>query len=186
MNRKLLTSTILIVAAGLSSLAYAQKPAPEDGPGWTGLTNPKDVIAAREALMVAIESLMEPIDSIEVEPPKDTTKVTVAAAQVAKLLLALPHLFPPTTNLYDPKAAIPETIALPAIWQSWPNFYQLAAASAAAAQKMSETQGLEALDPAGEALRATCDACHTLYLRRYVPSKVSESDLDFDFDSVLK
>ena len=39
------------------------------------------------------------------------------------MLLAVPLLFPPTTNLYDPKAETPTTIALPAIWQSFPAFY---------------------------------------------------------------
>jgi cytochrome c556 len=188
MKRSLLTCIAVVAANGLSGPAVAQQPsAPSaaDGPGWTGLTNPKDVIAAREALMVAIERLMEPIDSIEVEPPKDPTKVTAAAARISELLLALPHLFPPTTNLYDPKSDMPETLALPAIWESFPNFYQLAAAASAAAKKLSSTSGTEQLDAAGEALRGTCDACHALYLRPYVPSKVNQDDLNFDFDSAL-
>jgi hypothetical protein len=36
------------------------------------------------------------------------------------------------------------------------------------------------------ALRATCDACHAGFLRPYVPAKVEQSDLNFDFDSALK
>jgi cytochrome c556 len=186
MKQNLLRHSVLVAALGLSSLAVAQKPAPGDDPSWTGVTKPKDVIEAREALMVAVESIMEPIDSMEVEPPKDTRKIRLAASQISKIMLALPHLFPPTTNLYDPKAPLPETLALPPIWDSFDNFYQLAEAASAAADKLSQTRGLEALDAAGEALRATCDACHALYLRPYVPSKVSEKDLDFDFDSVLK
>lgn len=188
MKRKLVTHAVLLTALGLSSFAVAQKPAPGDGPGWTGITNPKDVIAAREELMVAVESLMEPIDSLDVRPPQDPKLINLNADKIAKILLALPHLFPPTTNLYDPKAEVPETLALPAIWQSWDNFYQLAGASSAAAKKLSETWGgtPEELDEAGDAIRATCDACHALYLRPFVPSKVSEQDLNFDFDSVLK
>ncbi len=181
---------VLFATICLSGVAYAQKPAATDGPGWTGLTDPKAIIDARESLMVAIERIMEPIDNVEVEPPKDAkdrAKVTSAAARIAELLPALPHLFPPTTNLYDASAKQPETLALPGIWKNWQNFYQLAGAAAAAAERLSQTSGsLEQLDEAGDALRATCDACHALYLRPYVPSKVGEDDLDFDFDSVLK
>jgi cytochrome c556 len=102
------------------------------------------------------------------------------------MLLAVPHLFPPTTNLYDPKAEIPATLALPAIWKDFPTFYKLAGAAADAAKAMSETSGKEPLHAAGARLRASCDACHALYLRPYQPSSVDKSDLDFDFDSVLK
>ena len=188
MKRNFALRILLLTTLGLSGLAIAQKPVPGDGPGWTGITNPKAVITAREELMVAVESLMEPIDSLDVRPPKDPKLINYNADKIAKILLALPHLFPPTTNLYDPKAEQPETLALPAIWQSWDNFYQLAGASSAAAKKLSETWGgtPEELDEAGDAIRATCDACHALYLRPFVPSKVSEQDLNFDFDSVLK
>lgn len=192
MKRNFAPRILLLTTLGLSGLAMAQKPAPGDGPGWTGITNPKAIITAREELMVAVESLMEPIDSLDAEAPKDLPKdlklINYNADKIAKILLSLPHLFPPTTNLYDPKAAQPETLALPAIWQSWDNFYQLAGASAAAAKNLSETWGAtpEQLDEAGDAIRATCDACHALYLRPFVPSKVSEQDLNFDFDSVLK
>ncbi len=184
MRRRL---AILAVAAGaalLSSLAAAQRPALE-GPGWTGLSNPKDIIEAREALMMAIERLMEPIDTLEVEP-EDPAKITTAAMEVAQLLLALPHLFPPTTNLYDPKAAQPETLALPAIWSSFPTFYQLAASAQAAAEKLSNTWDPKRQREGADALRDTCDACHTVYLRPFVESKVGAKDLNFDFDSVFK
>jgi cytochrome c556 len=184
MKRNFAARAVLLAAVGLSSLAVAQKPSPGDDPGWTGLTNPKDVIAAREALMLAVERLMEPIDAMEVEPP-DTAKVSAAAARISQIMLALPHLFPPTTNVYDPASDMPETLALPGIWDDFPSFYQLAAAAAAAAKTLSVTQGADQLDAAGEALRGTCDACHALYLRPYEPSEVSEEDRDFDFDSVF-
>ena len=38
----------------------------------------------------------------------------------------------------------------------------------------------------GLALRASCDACHALFLRPYHESKVTDADVNFDFDSVLK
>ena len=60
MKQTLLRHLVLVAALGLSSLALAQKTAPGDDPSWTGVTKPKDVIEAREALMVAVESLMGP------------------------------------------------------------------------------------------------------------------------------
>jgi cytochrome c556 len=182
-----MTTGIAAIAAavGLATLAAAQKPPAADGPGWTGLTAPKDVIAAREALMFTAERLMEPIDSMEVAP-QDPDVVRAAARNIADIMLAVPHLFPPTTNLYDPAVTIPQTLALPAIWQSFPSFYQLAAAASASAKKLSQTRGITELHEAGEALRETCDACHAPYLRAYVPSKVTQEDLNFDFDSVLQ
>ncbi len=188
MNSVFASRATLMTAFALASLiALAADAAPGDGPGWTGITHPKDVIAAREALMEEIEHVMQPIDTFEVEDNDDLDELRGAAGVVSAMLLAVPHLFPPTTNLYDPKVQIPATLALPPIWQNFDNFYQLAAASAQAAKTMSETNGSkEQLRAAGEALRATCDACHALYLRPYAPSKVQPSDLDFDFDSVLK
>jgi cytochrome c556 len=186
MQRSFVTGIVGVLALGLSSLAAAQPSAPGQDPSWTGVTHPKDMIAAREELMLAIERIMEPIDGMEVSPQNPDT-VRFAAARISELLLALPHLFPPTTNLYDPKAKPPETLALPAIWQNFPNFYQLAAAASTAAHTLADTRGTaEQMDQAGDALRDTCDACHALYLLPYHPSTVTQEDLNFDFDSVLK
>lgn len=184
-SRGAVLGAMTLGAVALASVAAAQTPSNADGPGWTGLTNPKDIIEAREALMLTVERLMEPIDNLEVAP-QDPDVVRAAARNVSALMLAVPHLFPPTTNLYDPAAAIPETLALPAIWQSFPSFYQLARAAAAEAKKLSEMRDAEEMHEGGEALRNTCDACHAPYLRPYVPSKVTEEDLNFDFDSVLQ
>jgi cytochrome c556 len=174
----------LVAALGLTLAgAHAQAPA---GAGWTGVNAPADVIAARAALMAELERLMRPVDTFAAGEGGDVDEVRAAATTIAPLLLATPHLFPPTTNLYDPAAEQPATLALPAIWQSFPAFYSMAGAAAAAATKMTGLTNAEELRAAGTALRAACDACHTPYLRPYVASSVSESDLDFDFDSVLK
>jgi cytochrome c556 len=173
----------LLIATVLT--ARADDPAPSNGPGWTGLTNPADVIAARQALMVEIERLMRPIDALEVGEKGDPAELKSTAHTISQVLLALPHLFPPTTNLYDPNDETPPTIALPAIWQNFPTFYALAGATATAAKTMSLGEESE-LPELGDALRDSCDACHALFLRPYVPSKVSSDDLNFDFDSVLK
>jgi cytochrome c556 len=185
-RRAFIARALLTTTAALVGLAHAASAGPGPGPGWTGVTHPKDVITARQELMEHIEILMEPIDTIQVEDVKNPEQLRANAEAIGAMLLALPHLFPPTTNLFDPKVEEPATLALPAIWKSFDDFYKLAAAAATAAEKMSETQGKEPLRTASRALRASCDACHTLYLRPYVPPKVLDSDRNFDFESALK
>jgi cytochrome c556 len=173
-----------VVAAAFTGSSFAD-PAP-DGPGWTGLSNPKDIIAARQQLMTEMERLMQPIDSYTIGEPAKPSDLSSAALTISKILLAVPHLFPPTTNLYDPKAATPETIALPAIWDSFPAFQAMAKASSESAAAMAAKTKPDDLKAAALSLRATCDACHTPYLRAYVPESANKSDEQFDFDSVFK
>jgi cytochrome c556 len=159
--------------------------APPAGDGWTGLTKPKDVIHARGELMEHMEELMRPIDTITVGPVKDVDQLHFNAEVVGAILTAVPHLFPPTTNLYDPRSITPDTIALPAIWQNWDSFYQLAQSASKAAEAFAGTKGDAALRTASRKLRASCDACHTLYLRKYESPKVKPSDYLFDFSAAL-
>lgn len=182
------------IAAGASprtenTIDVSNAAVPGKGPGsqaWTGLTKPKDVIVARQELMGHIEELMEPIDTLQVKDSDNLATLRFNGEVISAMLLALPHLFPPTTNLYDPKAEQPETLALPPIWTSFDNFYTLATAASHAATNFAEAEGKPAMKTASLALRASCDACHSLYLRPYVPPKFLDSDWNFDFDSALR
>ena len=184
MNRRAL-GLLCAVSLALPGLSLAAEPAPKPGPGWTGLTHPKDIMTARQELMEHIELLMEPIDTITIRPVKDVARLHGNAEVIGAMLTAVPHLFPPTTNRYDPKALQPETIALPSIWQDFPTFYRLAGAAAKAAEAMSLAEGTKDLRAASRKLRAACEACHTLYLRKYEPPKVQDSDYRFDFDAAI-
>ncbi len=183
-----LTSIVLMAALGGAPViagSAGQSPPPPGAPGWTGLSRPQDVITARQELMEEAEKLMQPIDTTQVKDVTDAGGVRAAAGTVSAMLLALPHLFPPTTNLYDPASQTPATLALPAIWKNFGHFYSLATQAASAAQILSETQGKAQLRAASLRLRGACDACHTLYLRHYDPPKVLDSDRQFDFDAAL-
>lgn len=182
MQRRPLAGLALFAAAGLAIPAAAQ----DDGPGWTGVTNIEDLIAARQELMFAIEDLMRPIDTYTVDASVDPDRLTANAASIVPMMRAVPHLFPPTTNLYDPDAEYPATLALPHIWEDFPAFYAMAGAAAAAATALTEAAGEDALRAAALGLRASCDACHALNLRPYEASKVTEEDLDFDFESIFE
>jgi hypothetical protein len=50
---------------------------------------------------------------------------------------------------------------------------------------MAQANGKAPLRAASLKLRASCDACHTLFLRKYEPPKVLPSDVNFDFDSAI-
>lgn len=178
---------LLVLAFTLAEATQAAAPAPTSAPSWTGLTKPKDVIAARGKLMESMEILMEPIDTITIQtgPVKIVDLLHKNAEAIAGILTAVPHLFPPTTNLYDPKSQTPATIALPAIWQNFDAFYQLASAASKAAKDMAGTNGDKALRAASLKLRGSCDACHALFLRKYEPPKAQSSDQQFDFDKAL-
>lgn len=174
---------MLVVWQG--SAAQSEAPAPAEGPGWTGLTDPAAVIAARQALMLAIEERMLPIDLYTVDDSIEPEVVTANAATIAAMLEATPHLYPPTTNLYDPDANYPQTLALPQIWADFATFAAMADASVAAAHELADGGEPATLGARSTKLRATCDGCHALHLRPYVPSQVSEEDLNFDFDSLF-
>ena len=190
----------LVVAAVALSLGCAQEEAPQQaqtqtsesaapaalaGPGWTGLTEPGEVIEARRGLMDELEVLIKPLDSYTIGESADPVELQSTARTMSRMLLAVPHLFPPTTDIHDPAAHDAATNALPAVWQSFDTFLALADASETAARTMAETTGAEPLRVAARNLRASCDACHALSMKPYVAPQVSEEDLDFDFDSVL-
>ena len=175
-----------VTVSMLSGLAMAQTTSPDEAAGWTGITEPEEVIEARRVVMLGLERQMGVIDRYSLGEPADPEELRAAAATMEPLLLAFPHLFPPTTNLLDPTQLESPTIALPAIWENFANFQSLNAAAEAAAVTLAETDGAEPLRAASRNLRATCEACHALFTRPYEPPEVTAEDLEFDFDSVFR
>lgn len=173
----------------LSACGNRTEPAIEADPmlqaGWTGRTQPREIIRARFEMMSRIETLMLPIDAIQIEPVKDPEQLRTNARVISAMLLAMPHLFPPTTNLYKPEGPEYPTLALPAIWKNFDTFNKLALAASRTAAEMGETADTMALQAAGAKLQASCDACHALFVRRYVPQKPQASDYEFDFDAAI-
>ena len=154
-------------------------------PGWTGITEPDEVIEARRVLMAEAETLMKPVDSFIVGEPADAAMLRANATAIEAMLLALPHLFPPTTNLFDPDAHDPPTTALPAIWKRFPAFQTFAESAERAAAALATSEDGEPLREASARLRASCDACHAAFMKPYTPPVVTEEDKEFDFESVL-
>lgn len=175
----------LLVAVSVTLPAHADD-TPSDAPGWTGVTHPRDVIVARQVMMAGMSRLMTPIDRYAAGERADTGDVRDAAAAIAELLLGFPHLFPPTTNLYDPEADLPVTAALPAIWDDFSAFYAMSAVSQGTAEALVSMSEAEALRSGALRLRATCDGCHAVYLEQYSPPTATDTDADFDFDSFFE
>ncbi len=157
-----------------------------DGPGWTGLTRPDDVVLARQSLMAAIDTMMRPIDQFTVDPDMDRAMLTENAFQIASMLKATPHLFPPTTNTYAPGADYPATIAMPAVWENFDAFTAMAESAENAALTLGRARDDDARRTAAVNLRATCDGCHAVYMEPYQPAIPSSDDADFDFDAIFE
>ena len=159
--------------------------APDADPSWTGLTEPEELIEARRALMDRAEDLMKPIDGFTVGEPADAKELRENAATIGAMLHAVPHLFPPPTNLFDPEALDPPTLALPAIWQRFAAFETFAENAERMAAELEMSEDGEPLRAASMRLRAACDACHAGFMKPYTPPVVTDEDRNFDFDSVL-
>jgi cytochrome c556 len=181
---RLLPAALLLAACGAAREPTVST-VPATDPSWTGLTRPMDVIHARGEVMEHMELLMEAIDTIQVEPVRNVDQLHLQALAISAMLQAVPHLFPPTTNIYNPAGPEFPTLALPTIWQNFDTFYKLAMSASAAAEDFAETTGDEALRAASLKLRNSCDACHTLYLRKYVPKKPGPEDYGFDFEGAI-
>ena len=185
----LLPCLLALAACGPRASEPAAPPAPATtgaaDAGWTGRTHPEGVIEAREELMAHMEALMLPIDEMSIGRLKDPSRVRENAYVIGTMLHAVPHLFPPTTNLYDKTNPTPPTVALPAIWENFDAFYAQAEAAIQAAEALGSVKADADLPAAGARLRAGCDGCHALYLRKYEPPVVKPSDYEFDFDSAL-
>jgi cytochrome c556 len=174
-----------IPPAEVSQAAAAAETAPVAGPGWTGLTDPEEIIEARRVLMTEAERLMKPIDGFSIGQPGDPAALRSAAITLESLLLAAPHLFPPTTNLFDPQLHDPPTVALPTIWERFAAFETFAASAERAAAAFATAEDGEPLRAASARLRASCDACHAGFMKPYTPPQVIDDDVNFDFESVL-
>lgn len=192
-HRAMGTTRIAAIAAAILGLASAGcgQPAtpsspPAAGPGAAvGSPDVLEVIEARRVLMLEAQRQMTTIDNYILGTPTDAAALKSAAQTIEALLLALPHLFPPDTNLFDPATREPPTIALPAVWESFAAFGQMGVASETAAAQLRAADGEEPLRDAARALRASCDACHAAFTKPYVPPQVTDEDRNFDFAPFL-
>jgi cytochrome c556 len=153
----------LTLAAGIFASSYAALG--QDG----GLPPPKDTIFARKILMGAIDMNMDEIEMM-LEPGGkfEPAEAVEHSDTISIMLQSFPHLFPPSTNQWQPGAdrdPAMDTVASPELWRNFPDFYQRAqtasklALDATRAKNGNEFKGLIVQ------LRAACNGCHAAYMK---------------------
>ncbi len=130
---------------------------------------PKDVIFARKTLMSAIGTNMYPIDEMLETGKIDLVAGRANAESISAMLMAFPHLFPPSTNQWKQGAArdpATDTLADPGIWESRSFFYRDAMAASKYAFDASRAQNVADFRKSARDLRLTCDGCHSTYQKK--------------------
>jgi cytochrome c556 len=127
----------------------------------------KDAIFARKTLMnVMCDKLME-IENMIASGRIDLDRVRAHGDAISVMLLAFPHLFPPSSNQWKPNAdrdPVADTFASPDLWIAFPDFYRQAAAASKSAHAMGRADTIDDVKMHARELRIVCDSCHALYL----------------------
>jgi cytochrome c556 len=144
------------LAINLAASAQDQSAAPD-----------KDVIFARKALKDVICDKMAKIERMISLGHIDLDDVRAQADAISVMLMAFPHLFPPSSNQWKPDTdQDPETatLASPDLWTRFPDFYRQAAAASKTAFDLSRADKIDDVKTRARELRIACDTCHALYL----------------------
>ena len=145
-----------IVLAAMPSFAEDQPPA-------------KDTIFTRKTVMGEIDMNMDEIETMLAPGGKLLLSDAEEHAEViSTLLMAFPHLFPPSTNQWKEGATrdpATDTFANPAIWSNFADFYQRGDEASKIAWSASHAKKPDEFRTQIKELRARCNACHALNLK---------------------
>jgi cytochrome c556 len=129
----------------------------------------KDEIFARKILMDTIDTNMDDIDwMLHSGKPIDLTQTYQHADTMSVMLMAFPHLFPPSTNQWQPNAKrdpARDTFASPDIWTNFTDFYQQTTTASKLAFNASQSKREDDFRKTMATLRTACDSCHALYVK---------------------
>jgi cytochrome c556 len=131
-----------------------------------GAATVKDVIFARKTLMNSICEKMSRIERMISMGQVDLDGANVDAEAISVMLMAFPHLFPPSSNQWNPDAdpdPATDTYASPELWTGFADFYQMAAAASSTAHAMGRADKIDDFKDRARELRIECDTCHALY-----------------------
>jgi cytochrome c556 len=126
----------------------------------------KDVIFARKTLMNSICEKTTAIETMISLRRIDLDEARKLADAMSAMLLAFPHLFPPSSNQWNPNVdPDPETdtYASPELWTGFSDFYLRSAAAAKIAHDLSRADKIDDVKTGARELRIVCDTCHGLY-----------------------
>jgi cytochrome c556 len=156
---------VLAAALGIAAVpACAEdQPAPQNQPA------PKDTIFARKILMGAIDMNMDEIETMLAPEGKLVLSDAQEHAEViSTMLMAFPHLFPPSTNQWKEGATLDpatDTFANPGLWSNFGDFYRRASEASKIAWDASRAKRPDEFRTQIKALRQRCNACHALNLK---------------------
>ena len=114
----------------------------------------KDAIFARKILMDTIGH--------------NTDEGTEHADNVSVMLMAFPHLFPPSSNQWKPNLERDpgtDTFAAPEVWTRFSDFYLQASNASKLAYKVSRADSEAEFKTLFGELRESCNACHAAFLK---------------------
>jgi cytochrome c556 len=134
-----------------------------------GAATAKDVIFARKTLMSSVSDNFDQIETMIATGKLDISDAHEHADTISVMLMAYPHLFPPSSNQWKPNADLDpgtDTFASPEVWSKFFDFYQRAAAASKTAYDMSRADKPDDLKARAKELRVACNACHELYLKQ--------------------
>jgi cytochrome c556 len=156
------------VAAALLCAGLVGSGSPALGQDQSAAT-PQDAIVARKTAMNTLSDRMDTIEAAIASGKKlDLEDGHANADVISVLLMAFPHLFPPSTNQWKPNVdrdPATDTYASPDVWTRFADFYKQAAAASKAAFDASRADDEGAFKAAIAQLRTGCNACHTAYLK---------------------
>ena len=127
---------------------------------------PRDIIFARKTLMAVIADNMQEIEAMTGSGKIDLARGRANANSISAMLLAFPHLFPPSTNTWVPNAPrdpAVDTFADPSLWKEFTFFYKEVQASSKYAYNASRAQTEAEFKKQAADLRLTCDTCHATF-----------------------
>ncbi len=157
LNRAVMAAIVAAVAfVAAPTLAEDQPPA-------------KDTIFARKVTMGEIDMNMDEIETMLAPEGKLLLSDAEEHAEViSTLLMAFPHLFPPSTNQWKQGAErdpATDTFANPAIWSNFSDFYKRASEASKIAWTASRAKKPDEFRTQIKELRLRCNACHALNMK---------------------
>jgi len=134
-----------------------------------GLPPPKDTVFARKILMGAIDMNMDEIETMLAPGGKfEPAEAVEHSDTISIMLMSFPHLFPPSTNQWQPNVdrdPATDTVASPDLWRNFPDFYQRAQAASKLALDATKAKTGNEFKGLIVQLRAACNGCHAAYMK---------------------
>lgn len=108
---------------------------------------------------------------MEIEAMTGSGKIDLPKGQghadfISSMLMAFPHLFPPSTNTWTrdaPRDPSTGTFTDPSLWKEYTFFYKEAKAASDYAHDASHARDADEFKKLAAQIRLTCDTCHTTF-----------------------